>query len=108
MEYDYDAAGRLARMNKGNGSFTEYDYDTAGQVQSVINYASAGVVNSRFDYVYDALGQRSLMTTLDGVWDYTHDAIGQLTRARFTSNNPVVIPHEDLEYAYDAVGIVRA
>ena len=44
------------------------------------------------------------MTTLEGAWNYTYDGAGQLIRAVFTSNDPDVIPHQDLRYVYDAVG----
>ena len=84
VQYRYDAAGRLEREDHGNGTFTEYQYDAAGQLEHLINYAPPAVVNSRFDYVYDDLGRRTRMTTLDGVWNYTYDGIGQLTRAVFT------------------------
>ncbi|HXG10972.1 MAG TPA: hypothetical protein VNK04_14525, partial [Gemmataceae bacterium] len=102
VQYHYDAAGRLQRRTNGNGTFTEYQYDAAGQLEHLINRAPGGAVNSRFDYVYDDLGRRTRMTTLDGVWNYTYDGIGQLTRAVFTSNNPAVIPNQDLQYVYDA------
>ncbi|HEY1378789.1 MAG TPA: RHS repeat-associated core domain-containing protein [Gemmataceae bacterium] len=102
--YHYDPAGRLDHEDKGNGTSTEYQHDAAGQLEHLINRAPDGTVNSRFDYVYDALGRRTQMTTLDGVWDYACDGIGELTRAVFTSNNPAVIPNQDLQYAYDAVG----
>jgi RHS repeat-associated protein len=104
VQYHYDAAGRLQREDHGNGTFTEYQYDAASQLEHLIHRAPDGAVNSRFDYVYDDLGRRTRMTTLDGVWDYTYDGIGQLTRAVFTSNDTGTIPHQDLEYAYDAAG----
>src|SRR5206468_1342271 len=53
---------------------------------------------------YDALGRRTQMTTLEGVWNYTYDGIGQLTRAVLTSNDPALVPPQDLGYVYDAVG----
>jgi RHS repeat-associated protein len=53
--------------------------------------------------VYDALGRRTLMTTLDGEWSYKYDAIDQLTGATFTSTNPD-IPSQNLIYEYDAAG----
>jgi RHS repeat-associated protein len=104
VQYSYDAAGRLKREDKGNGTFTEYEYDAAGQLEHLINYRSAGVVNSRFDYAYDDLGQRTRMTTPDGVWNYTYDGLGQLVRAVFASNDPAELANQDLQYVYDAAG----
>src|SRR5262249_32881465 len=104
VQYEYNAAGQLVRRSNGNGTYTEYEYDLAGQILHLVNRAPEGSVNSRFDYVYDALGRRTRMTTLDGVWDYTYDRTGQLTHAVFTSTDPASIPDQDLEYVYDAVG----
>ena len=47
MDYTYDAAGRLVRKDKGNGTSTTYDYDAAGQVLTIVNLAAGGAVNSR-------------------------------------------------------------
>jgi uncharacterized protein RhaS with RHS repeats len=69
----------------------------------LINYATDGSVNSRFDYTYDALGRRTSMNTLDGEWTYEYDAIGQLIHAVFNSANPA-IPNQDLTYEYDPAG----
>ena len=81
MQYSYDAAGRLEREDNGNGTFTAYQYDAAGQLEHLDQLPlPAGAVNSRFDYTYDALGRRTRMTTLDGVWAYTYDGTGQLTQ----------------------------
>src|SRR5205814_90478 len=49
------------------------------------------------------LGQRTGMSTLDGVWTYKYDLTGQLTRAVLVSTNPS-IPDQDLSYEYDAAG----
>ena len=89
---------------RATAPFTEYQYDAAGQLEHVVHYRSAGVINARFDYVYDATGRRIQMTTLDGVWNYTYDGIGQLTHAVFMSNDSTLVPNQDLEYVYDAVG----
>ena len=74
VTYEYDGAGRLVKENKGNGTYTTYDYDAAGQVLHLVNYASGGAVQSRFDYTYDANGNRTSMTTLDGVTSYAYRA----------------------------------
>ena len=68
-----------------------------------MHHAPDGSINSRFDYTYDALGQRTGMTTLDGQWTYTYDLTGQLIHAVFASTNPS-IPNQDLSYEYDALG----
>lgn len=105
VDYDYDSrTGQLQRETNGNGSYTTYSYNSAGELTSVVNHAADGIVNSRFDYTYDALGRRSEMTTLEGTWTYTYDMNGQLTRGVFSSNDTAVAPHQDLSYEYDAAG----
>ncbi len=97
VEYTYDSVGRLIREDKGNGTYSTYAYDTAGQLTSLINYAPDNSIQSRFDYTYDANGNRTSMTTLAGTTAYTYDAIGQLTGVTYPSGRQVT-------YAYDAVG----
>ena len=103
VTYTYDAAGRLVREDKGNGTYSLYTYDPTGRTESIVNHAPDGSINSRFDYTYDALGQRTGMTTRDGHWTYTYDLTGQLIHAVFASTNPA-IPDQDLSYEYDALG----
>ena len=87
VTYAYDAAGRLTSKTNGNGSATTYQYDANGNVLHLSNTAPGGAVNSRFDYVYNKLGEETSETTLDGTWTYTYDADGQLTHAVFASTN---------------------
>ena len=95
--YTYDGDGRLSQKNLGNGAYTTYAYDNAGHVLHLLNYSSPGVVNSRFDYTYDANGRKITMTTLDGQWQYSYDADGQLTSVTPPSTSAV-------RYTYDAAG----
>ena len=101
--YTYDSRGSLAREDKGNGTYTTYEYDAAGQLLHLVNHAPGGAVNSRFDYTYDALGQRISMSSLDGVWAYIYDGTGQLIQADFISSNSA-IQDRHLTYSYDASG----
>jgi RHS repeat-associated protein len=103
VEYTYDAAGRLAREDKGNGTYSLYDYDSVGRTTSIIHYAPDGSINSQFLYAYDFAGRRISQQTVDGTWTYTYDLTDQLTQAVFVSINPT-IPHQDLQYEYDALG----
>jgi RHS repeat-associated protein len=103
VQYAYDAAARLRRKDNGNGTYTTYQYDADGNVLHLINYASGGAANSRFDYTYDGLGLRRTMAMADGTWTYSYDGSGQLTHALFVSTNPGV-PNQNLMYNYDALG----
>ena len=97
VNYIYDAVGRPARKNMGNGTYTTYDYDGAGRLLHLINYAPGGSILSRFDYTYDALGRRTSMTTLDGLWTYQNDVSGQLTSITLPGGRTI-------QYVYDAAG----
>jgi RHS repeat-associated protein len=103
VTYSYNNVGLLSREDKGNNTYTTYQYDANGNVLHLVNFATGGSVNSRFDYSYDALGHVSTMSTRDGAWTYSYDNTGQLTHALFTSQNPAV-PDQDLTYVYDSVG----
>ncbi len=95
--YTYDSVGRLSREDKGNGTYTTYTYDDAGQLTSLVNYAPDGSIQSHFDYTYDANGNRTSMTTLDGTTAYTYDALGQLVGVVYPDSREVT-------YQYDGVG----
>ncbi len=104
VDYELDAAGRLVRRDNGNATFTTYQYDALGQLLTLINFASAGVVNSKFEYTYDAEGRRSTMTltdsnlaTADGTTTYGYDAIGQLVSVALPGGRTIA-------YSYDANG----
>lgn len=97
VAYSYDIAGRLAREDKGNGTFTTYDYTANGHVESIVHHDPQGVVHSRFDYTYDTLGRVISMTTLEGITTYGYDATGQLTTVNLPSGRSIA-------YQYDAAG----
>ncbi len=97
VSYEYDEVGRLSRESKGNGTYTTYEYDAAGQVISMVNFAPDDSVQSRFDYAYDANGNRTSMTTLAGTTTYNYDLIGQLVGVTYPGGRHVV-------YDYDAAG----
>ncbi|GAB1544710.1 hypothetical protein NUACC21_73860 [Scytonema sp. NUACC21] len=103
ISYTYDNVGRLSREDNGNGTYTTYTYNNTQQIKELVNYAPDGSVNSRLSYTYNALGQKTSMTTLDGMWTYGYDAVGQLTSATFASTNPAT-PSQNLTYVYDAAG----
>jgi RHS repeat-associated protein len=103
VTYKYDAVGRLAEQDDANGTYTTYAYDANGNLLHLINYGPGGVVQTRFDYTYDALNDRTGEATVDGTWTYTYDADGRLTHAVFASTNAAVA-NQDLSYTYDAAG----
>lgn len=103
VTYHYDAVGRLSEQDNANGTYSTYAYDAASDLLHLVNYGPGAVVQSHFDYTYDAVNQRTSEGTIDGDWNYTYDATGQLTHAVFASTNPA-IASQDLTYVYDAAG----
>ncbi len=95
--YHYNDANQVIREDMGNGTYTTYTYTPTGQIQSLINSAPDGTVNSEFNYTYDDLGNVLTMTTLEGTTTYGYDADSQLTS--------VVLPNgQTITYGYDAMG----
>ena len=97
IRYEYDATGKLTKESKGNGTYTTYEYDPAGQIVSLKNYSPDDAIQSIFDYTYDENGNRTSMTTLDGVTTYEYDAIGQLTGVTYPNGRHIT-------YEYDPAG----
>lgn len=95
--YTYDTIGRLDRVDRANGSFTTYGYDDASQITSIVNFASAGNINSQFAYTYDAQGRRTSQATAAGETTYAYDLRGQLVQVNLPGGRTII-------YAYDAVG----
>jgi YD repeat-containing protein len=97
VQYNYDAAGRLSRKDMGNETYTTYAYDAAGQLKSIVNNAPDHSVTSHSDYVYDDLGRPISVTTLQGTTVYGYDATGQLTSVSLPGGRTIT-------YQYDAAG----
>ncbi|MDM3847921.1 MAG: putative Ig domain-containing protein, partial [Aphanizomenon gracile PMC638.10] len=97
VSYSYNTLGQLSREDNGNGTHTTYSYDDAGQALSIVNYKPDNSINSRNDYTYNQLGQRTSMTTLEGKTSYGYDLTGQLTSVALASGRSI-------EYKYDAAG----
>ncbi len=95
--YHYNDANQVIRKDMGNGTYTTFTYEPTGQVQSLINYASNGAVNSEFTYTYDSLGRVQSMTTLDGATSYGYDADSRLTSVTLPGGQTIA-------YGYDAMG----
>jgi RHS repeat-associated protein len=96
VDYSYDPVSRLAREDKGNGTFTTYTYDLAGNLLNLTNHQDGATVNSSFDFEYDVMNNRTAATTGSVRTNYGYDALGRLAS--------VDSPGQTVQYAYDAVG----
>jgi RHS repeat-associated protein len=97
VQYTYDSAGNLVKEARGNGTVSTYNYDAANKVVALTNYTPNGLVESFFNYGYDADGNCTSMTNGLGVTGYQYDELNQLTGVNYPGGRQVT-------YAYDADG----
>jgi RHS repeat-associated protein len=98
-----DDAGRRDSLGYPNGVSVDYGHDAANQLTALHLLSPAMSLLSKYDYAYDAAGNRETRTTLDGDTTYTYDALDRLTGAVGPDPaNPILTLTES--YAYDAVG----
>ena len=107
VSYRYDQTGRLSRKTVSNSVYdtmhTDFTYDASWRLASLVNSTPGGGEISRFEYTYDARGNRIKADTHYGAWTYQYDDTGQLTRAALSSSK-AEIPSQELVYQYDALG----
>ncbi len=108
VTYDYDAAGRRTKRTLENSTFTVYDYDAANQLSVVSHQQTVGAATnqiSRYEYWYDAAGNRTQMvgTAVSAVRSesYEYDAADQLTGVTYATNG---VPVRTVSYSFDAAG----
>ncbi|NJC87732.1 MAG: RHS repeat protein [Desulfuromonas sp.] len=94
IDYAYDTAGRLKRIDSPAGAFT-FRYDDLGRRKKLA--FPNGVTTT---YVYDDLGRLTDLSTADGPKviasnHYTHDAVGN----RLSNRNQ----QTTMSYGYDAI-----
>jgi YD repeat-containing protein len=87
----------------GRGWTDLWEFNADGAIDSVVNHAPGGSINSSFSYAYNSLYEVATMATPDGTWTYSYDLDGQLIHAIFASTNPTV-PSQNQTYAYKAAG----
>ena len=77
-----DPDGRMLTATRSNGVDTAYGYDTAGRLNNVAH--SNGAVNvASFAYVLDGNGNRTQVTSNNGVETYTLDGLNRITAATY-------------------------
>ena len=84
--YSYDPAGRITGIDHPNNTYVERTYDRAHRLLELGNYQDGGDILSKFEYVYDEVGQRTQATNTYGwrqpateVESYTYDNLRRLT-----------------------------
>src|SRR5690606_15240054 len=102
-ELGYTPAGRLERIAHPNGARSDYAYDTAGRIQRITHRQGSGEV-ARFDYSYDARGNRTSEVRVDSsgeqLTDYTYDRDDRLIEVKVENAAGLVTTYT---YGLDAV-----
>jgi RHS repeat-associated protein len=91
--YTYDLAVNLIKTTYPDGSTVEYRYDNASRLKSIIDSKSDGSLNAAYDYGFDQLGNRTVISSYQPLnaipsWpntNYTHDIDNRLLTAGTTN-----------------------
>jgi len=95
--FSYDAAGRRTSATWPNSSTATNTYDNANELLSLVHKTSGGFTIASFAYGYDLAGNRTNMTTLEGVNSYSYNSNHWLTAATYPDARQQV-------FRYDKVG----
>jgi len=71
--FTYDDVSRRTAATWPNGTTATYQYDNANQLTNLVHEGSADTIES-FAYTYDLAGNRTTMTTLEGVNSYGYNS----------------------------------
>jgi YD repeat-containing protein len=86
---NYDAHGRVGRVDAPNGTYTTFDYDARGWLHAQTLHAGQASLQTVFDH--DGVGQIKRVTLPDSTFtDYTYDDAHRLTRVSDGLGNSVV------------------
>lgn len=89
LDYTYDAAGRVARIDRSDGYFETYSYDGSGRLSS-LNRAATGI----WTFGYDSFGRLATVTDpnfRDSTYGY--DADGRINQFRDADNRLWQVSH---------------
>ncbi len=101
VDFTYDGAGRLERIDYSNGAVAEYTYNSLSLLTNVFIRDSSGTKVAFYEYTLDGNGMQTGMTMADGTASYTLDSLYCLTREDVDSTS---LGTSTTDYAYDAVG----
>jgi YD repeat-containing protein len=101
--FGYDAAGRRTNAVWPNGTTATYTYDNAHQLLSLV-HAASGAPLASFEYGYDLGGNRTNMTTLEGLNAYGYDNRNWLTSAAYPDPAGGGAGGHVQEFEYDPLG----
>lgn len=103
FDFDYDALGRRTKLVYPNNTEAVYTYDEASQLKEIRHKLQASTHTLALaQYDYDAAGNRTSMTDLNGTHFYGYDDLHRATAAVHPAGSALEIKHE--VFTYDAVG----
>ncbi len=95
--YTWDNAGRMTQMRYGDGLRVGYGYDAASQILTIQSDNGASTVVTKFTFVYDPNGNRTVVQDLNTAWTtYSYDL-----RNRLTQDNTSGANAHNYTYSYD-------
>lgn len=94
---DYDKAGNITKITKGNGTYSQYTYDTANKITGVATKTTDGSIISSYSYTYDQNGNITIASGDSVSTSYTYDNVDQLLTASDDQSR-------SWGYTYDASG----
>ncbi len=112
VTYTYDAAGRVTRVDYGNGTKIIRQYDNANRLEHIYHYGTGLVLLYQIDYVWrldntldtrtekDWTGQSVQIATIEFEYDTRH----RLTRETRTLAGEPPQTVYDIQYDYDQLG----
>ncbi|AGB41138.1 RHS repeat-associated core domain protein [Halobacteroides halobius DSM 5150] len=96
-EFAYDEEGNLTTIIRSNGTYTSLEYNGANQLTAIRNYDANGGLLDKYEYTYDANGNRTSVTTTDGTISYQYDKLNRLVQETLLDGTTI-------SYEYDATG----
>ncbi|WP_207671425.1 hypothetical protein [Clostridium thermarum] len=96
-KFIYDEQGNVILIKRSNGTYTSFEYDDANCLKALKNYNSSGELLDKYEYTYDANGNRTSVATKNGTINYQYDELNQLIQETLLDGTTI-------SYEYDAVG----
>jgi len=103
----YDGAGRITRIDYGNGAWVEATYDAANRLEHIYHKGPGELVLYQIDYVWrldntlDTRIEFDATTQETATVEFEYDCRDRLTRETRTVNT---VQTYDIEYDYDQLG----
>jgi len=96
-KFIYDEQGNVISIRRSNGTYTSFEYDDANRLKALKNFNSTGELLDKYEYTYDENGNRTSVTTKNGIINYQYDELDQLIQETLLDGTTI-------SYEYDVTG----